>query len=76
MKAAKIGDEILINAELLKSGKTVSFLTADVIHKESGDLLAKGSHTKYMGRSGTPPVAQVEGDKTPVISETSSPSQL
>lgn len=49
MKAAKSGDEILINAELLKSGKTLAFLSADIVNKETGALIARGSHTKYIG---------------------------
>ncbi|KAK4307991.1 hypothetical protein Pmani_020286 [Petrolisthes manimaculis] len=49
MKAAKTGDEILINAELLKSGKTLAFLSADIVNKETGALIARGSHTKYVG---------------------------
>lgn len=49
LKAAKTGEEILINAETLKVGKTLAFLTVDVTNKESGELIAQGTHTKYVG---------------------------
>lgn len=51
MKAAKTGEEILINAETLRVGKTMAFLDVDIINKETGDLVAKGSHTKFIGWS-------------------------
>uniref|UniRef100_A0A0P4WDA0 Thioesterase domain-containing protein n=1 Tax=Scylla olivacea TaxID=85551 RepID=A0A0P4WDA0_SCYOL len=49
MKGAKTGEEILINAETLRVGKTMAFLDVDIINKETGDLVAKGSHTKFIG---------------------------
>lgn len=49
MKSAQTGEEILINAETLKLGKSMAFLDVDVTNKETGALLAKGSHTKFIG---------------------------
>lgn len=49
MKSAQTGDEILINAETLKLGKTMAFLDVDITNKETGALVAKGSHTKFVG---------------------------
>ncbi|XP_050702977.1 acyl-coenzyme A thioesterase 13-like [Eriocheir sinensis] len=49
MKSAKIGEEILINAETLKLGKTMAFLDVDITNKDTGALVAKGSHTKFVG---------------------------
>lgn len=49
MKGAKTGQEILINAETLKVGKTMAFLDVDIVNEETGDLVAKGSHTKFIG---------------------------
>lgn len=49
MKSARTGDEILINAETLRLGKTLAFLDVDITNKETGALIAKGSHTKFVG---------------------------
>lgn len=49
IRSAKTGEEILINAETLKVGKTMAFLDVDITNKETGDLVARGSHTKYIG---------------------------
>ena len=49
LSAAKTGEEILINADTLKVGKTLAFLTVDITNKDSGKLIARGSHTKYVG---------------------------
>ncbi|XP_045614158.1 acyl-coenzyme A thioesterase 13 [Procambarus clarkii] len=49
ISAAKTGEEIIINAETLRVGRNLAFLNVDVINKESGALIAKGSHTKYVG---------------------------
>ncbi|CAG2065631.1 unnamed protein product [Timema podura] len=47
MKAANLGDKILIDAKTLKAGKRLAFLEVE-IKKESGELIAKGSHTKFV----------------------------
>ncbi|XP_060100124.1 acyl-coenzyme A thioesterase 13 [Heteronotia binoei] len=49
MSAAKIGDEILITAEVLKQGRTLSFANVDLISKTTGKLIAQGRHTKFLG---------------------------
>ncbi|XP_069941973.1 acyl-coenzyme A thioesterase 13 isoform X1 [Cherax quadricarinatus] len=49
LRAAKTGEEIMINAETLKIGRSLAFLSVDITNKESGALIAKGSHTKFMG---------------------------
>nr|CAD7198874.1 unnamed protein product [Timema douglasi] len=47
LKAANLGDKILIDAKTLKAGKRLAFLEVE-IKKESGELIAKGSHTKFV----------------------------
>lgn len=47
LRAAKRGDEVFINAECVKVGKTIAFTTADIKDK-TGKLLAQGKHTKYV----------------------------
>ena len=48
IKAAKLGEEVLIEAKVLKRGKTLAFLDCELRNKATGDLLVKGSHTKFI----------------------------
>ena len=48
MKAAKLGSEIIIDAQLKKRGKQLAFLDVEIRDKETSALLAKGSHTKFI----------------------------
>ncbi|NWX04515.1 ACO13 thioesterase, partial [Caloenas nicobarica] len=47
--AAKIGEEILITAQILKQGRNLAFASVDLTNKASGKLIAQGRHTKYIG---------------------------
>ena len=58
LRPAKVGDEIVINTEVVKMGQTLAFTSAELLHKD-GKLIAKGSHTKYMGQ-GVPPLKTEE----------------
>ncbi|NP_001108254.1 acyl-CoA thioesterase 13 S homeolog [Xenopus laevis] len=49
MNAAKIGDSVLITAQVLKQGRTLAFATVDLTNKDSGKLIAQGRHTKHLG---------------------------
>ncbi|XP_033737339.1 acyl-coenzyme A thioesterase 13-like [Pecten maximus] len=49
MKAAKVGEDILIEANSVKVGKTLAFLNVDIRKKSDGALLAQGKHTKFVG---------------------------
>ena len=49
LKAVPIGDEILIRANTDKMGGKIVFLSVDIINKANGALIAKGSHTKFIG---------------------------
>ena len=48
MKAAKLGTEIIIDAQVKKRGKKLAFLDVEIRDKLNNDLLAKGSHTKFI----------------------------
>ncbi|XP_023019556.2 acyl-coenzyme A thioesterase 13 isoform X1 [Leptinotarsa decemlineata] len=50
VKGAKEGEEIQIDAKTLKVGKTLAFLEVFIKNKSSGELLVRGSHTKYLLR--------------------------
>ncbi|NWS44810.1 ACO13 thioesterase, partial [Probosciger aterrimus] len=47
--AAKMGEEILITAQILKQGRNLAFTTVDLTNKATGKLIAQGRHTKYLG---------------------------
>ncbi|XP_069586985.1 acyl-coenzyme A thioesterase 13 [Ranitomeya imitator] len=49
MNAAKIGESILITAQVLKQGRTLAFATVDLVNKETGKLIAQGRQTKHLG---------------------------
>lgn len=49
LAAAKIGDEVIINAETVKLGRNLAFLKVALIRKNDNVVLAKGTHTKFMG---------------------------
>ena len=45
LKAAKLGEEILIEANVLKQGRTLAFLEVELRKRSTNELLVKGSHT-------------------------------
>ncbi|XP_061167802.1 acyl-coenzyme A thioesterase 13-like [Saccostrea echinata] len=49
MKPVKVGEDIVIDADTLKIGKTLAFCSVDIKLKNDGSLLAQGKHTKYVG---------------------------
>lgn len=49
MNAAKLGEDVLITAEVLKQGRTLAFASVDLTSKASGRLIAQGRHTKHLG---------------------------
>ncbi|KAL6456907.1 hypothetical protein MHYP_G00338700 [Metynnis hypsauchen] len=49
MNAAKIGEDVLITAQVLKEGRTLAFATVDLINKTTGKIIAQGRHTKHLG---------------------------
>ena len=51
MKAAKVGDEVQVEAVADKIGKNLAFLSVKITLKETGEVLAEGKHTKYITTS-------------------------
>lgn len=49
MSPAKLGDDILITAHVLKQGKTLAFASVDLTNKANGKMIAQGRHTKHVG---------------------------
>ena len=48
LKAAKVGQNVLVKAAADKIGKNVAFLSVKIVDKGSGDVLVEGKHTKYI----------------------------
>ncbi|XP_041664567.1 acyl-coenzyme A thioesterase 13 [Cheilinus undulatus] len=51
MSAAKMGEDILITAQVLKQGRTLAFASVDLTNKVTGKIIAQGRHTKHLGSS-------------------------
>lgn len=49
LRAAPVGEEITINTEVVKMGRTLAFTSAELLNKD-GKLIAKASHTKFIGQ--------------------------
>ncbi|KAG8520362.1 Acyl-coenzyme A thioesterase 13 [Galemys pyrenaicus] len=49
MSPAKIGEDVVITAHVLKQGKTLAFASVDLTNKATGKLVAQGRHTKHLG---------------------------
>lgn len=48
LNAAPLGEQIVIEAKTNKSGKNLAFLAVEIKKKSNGQMLAKGSHTKFV----------------------------
>ncbi|WOL01528.1 acyl-coenzyme A thioesterase 13 [Canna indica] len=51
LDVAFIGEEIEIDAKVLRAGKTVGVVSVEVRKKGSGKLIAQGRHSKYLAVS-------------------------
>ncbi|ELW68781.1 acyl-coenzyme A thioesterase 13 [Tupaia chinensis] len=49
LSPAKLGDDILITAHILRQGRTLAFASVDLTNKATGKLIAQGRHTKHLG---------------------------
>ncbi|XP_055988496.1 acyl-coenzyme A thioesterase 13 [Sorex fumeus] len=49
MSPAKIGEDVVITAHILKQGRTLAFASVDLTNKSNGKLIAQGRHTKHLG---------------------------
>lgn len=54
MKAAQVGQDVLIKARTDKVGSKVAFLSVEILSKATDELLAKGSHVKFIGQAVLP----------------------
>lgn len=48
LKGAKEGDQVLIEANTVRVGKTLAFIDCVLKLKENDAVIAKGTHTKYV----------------------------
>ncbi|XP_045717678.1 acyl-coenzyme A thioesterase 13 [Phyllostomus hastatus] len=49
MSPAKLGEDVVITAHILKQGRTLAFTSVDLTSKATGKLVAQGRHTKHLG---------------------------
>ena len=48
LRPAQVGSNLVFDASLTKKGKQMAFMEIAIKEKESGKVIATGSHTKYM----------------------------
>lgn len=48
LKGGQMGKTIVIESDTVRCGKTLAFLEVTLKDKETGSILAKGEHTKYL----------------------------
>lgn len=48
LKGAREGDLIEIDARAVKTGKTLAYLECELRNKANGQIIAKGSQTKFV----------------------------
>ncbi|CAJ0608647.1 unnamed protein product [Cylicocyclus nassatus] len=53
LSAAKEGETVLIDAEVIREGKTLTFTRADLINTATDKIIATGLHTKAFPRAKT-----------------------
>lgn len=49
LKTAKEGDDVIVDANTVRAGNNLAFLDCVVRHKKDDSVIAKGSHTKFVG---------------------------
>lgn len=47
MKGARPGDEVLVDASPVRSGKNFAFMECELRHKRDNSIIARGTHTVY-----------------------------
>lgn len=48
LKGAREGDTVVIDATTVRAGKSLAYLECELRNKDTGQILAKGSQTKYI----------------------------
>lgn len=48
LKGAREGDTIIVDAKAVKTGKTLAYLECELRNKDNGQIIAKGSQTKFI----------------------------
>lgn len=50
LKGARAGEDIVVDAKTIKAGKTLAFLEVELKKKSTNDIIARGTHTKFIGQ--------------------------
>jgi acyl-coenzyme A thioesterase 13 len=48
LKGVKVGETIVIESETVRAGSTLAFLHVQLRNKKTGEVVALGSHTKFL----------------------------
>lgn len=54
LKSAREGDAVIIDAKTIKTGKNLAFLECELSHAKDGSIIARGTHTKFVGGGDAP----------------------
>ena len=57
LRPVPVGEDVTINAEVIKMGRTLVFTGAELLNKD-GKLVAKASHTKFIGEGQPTPFTE------------------
>lgn len=72
LSKAPLGGSVLVEARLVKSGRTIATIDVQIKDKATGALVAQGTHVKFIAQDeldltsfleGTPPTAAAPGDR-------------
>ncbi|CAH3111174.1 unnamed protein product [Pocillopora meandrina] len=59
LRPVPVGEDVTINAEVIKMGRTLVFTGAELLNKD-GKLVAKANHTKFIGEGQPTPFTEKE----------------
>lgn len=50
LKGTRKGDDVIVDAQTIRRGKTLAYLTCELRHKSDNSTIAVGTHTLYVGQ--------------------------
>ncbi len=64
MSAARPGEELLVDARVIKEGRSLAFLECEVRKREGGAVVLRGTHTKFVGMHEFDPESALGGERS------------
>ncbi|XP_022801413.1 acyl-coenzyme A thioesterase 13-like [Stylophora pistillata] len=59
LRPAPVGEDVIINTEVIKMGRTLAFTAAELLNKD-GKLVAKARHTQFIGEGQPTPFTDMQ----------------